>query len=162
MVRRCKVFMVLVLAVVLFSAPGFARAGKGRGGPRGMRAEFSEFLKRLNLSDKQVEKLRDMQDELRRKNRPIFDKLDSAMKRLEEVTLKESGPERDKKIKELIAQISRLRARMARNRLNYWVKFVELLSPDQRKVLYSWLEEVRGRFRRRSLKPGLFLPSGGR
>ncbi len=115
-----------------------------------------KLIERLNLTDEQVKELRRLQRELRKKNVPLLRKLRTDIVELEDSVL---GTRKTKRsTDELVEEITKLRSEIARNRLEFWLKFVDVLSEEQKKVLHQWLRKIGKRMRKRPINPAIFLP----
>ena len=142
MEKKTTLLLFGIVVFIFFSAHAFAY-GHGKNRHKGnFFGHAREVMDALQLTYAQKENLHSICEismERVAANRKQFEELQSE---LSEKVLAGSGSS-ELEYSEDINQIVDLRAQMVKNRLERWIKFVEILDSDQKKILSGRLKELR-------------------
>jgi len=157
MKKKRTFFLFLTVVFIFLSVLAFAQSSEEK---KMVKKRFHvlarEVMDELKLTEKQQADLHALREELKDEAISTWKKVDELQIKLRESVLKgaESSGEAHN---EIINKIAELKARMVKNRLEYWIKFVEILDSSQRETLADRLKELREkRPKRRSHLRGYF------
>ena len=142
MKERTRLFMFVSVIFIFFSAQAFAYEQCGKRVHKGkFKGYAKEVMAALQLTDAQKDKLHTLCKMSCKSNTGNWEKFKQLQSSLSEKVL--AGQESSKTgYDELINQIADLRSQMIKNRLKHWIKFVEILDSDQKKILAGRLKEL--------------------
>lgn len=146
MKKRRTFFLFVTVVFIFFSAQAFAFGPQEKGRPRGkFRSHAREVMKALQLTDVQKDNLHVLCEKSRETVGANWKKLEELQARLSESVLASTGASGEgyEETVNQIAQIAELRAQMVKNRLENWIKFVEILDSEQKEILAGRLKELR-------------------
>ena len=143
MKKRATLFLFGIVVFIFFSAQAFAHGPHGKEMYKGkFQGHAKEVMGALQLTDAQKNDLHALCKGSRETVAANWEKFKKLQANLSERVL--TGQESSEtEYKEIINQISELRAQMVRNRLGHWIKFTEILDSDQKKILAGRLKELR-------------------
>ncbi len=145
MKKKRTFFLFLTVVFIFLSVLAFAQSSEEK---KMVKKRFHvlarEVMDELKLTEKQQADLHALREELKDEAISTWKKVDELQIKLRESVLKgaESSGEAHN---EIINKIAALKARMVKNRLEYWIKFVEILDSSQRETLADRLKELRER-----------------
>jgi len=143
MKKRRTFFLFVTVVFIFFSAQAFAFGPQEKERPRGkFRSHAREVMKALQLTDVQKDDLHASCEKSRETVNTNWKKLEELQAKLSESVLARTGSSGDG-CKKIINQIAELRAQMVKNRLENWIKFVEILDSEQKEILAGRLKELR-------------------
>ena len=145
MKKKRTFFLFLIVAFIFLSGQAVANEEHRMREHRGKFHTYArEVMDELKLSEKQKADLHALREELKDEVISTWKKVDELQIKLRESVLRgdESPGETHK---EIINKIADLKARMVKNRLEHWIKFVEILDSSQRETLADRLKELRER-----------------
>jgi len=143
MKKKRTFFLFLTVVFIFLSVLAFAQSSEEK---KMVKKRFHvlarEVMDELKLTEKQQADLHALREELKDEAISTWKKVDELQIKLRESVLKgaESSGEAHN---EIINKIAELKARMVKNRLEYWIKFVEILDSSQRETLADRLKELR-------------------
>ena len=145
MKNRTRLFLFVTVVFIFFSARAFAR------GPYEQDRRMEKFhnharevMEALQLTDAQKQKLHALCEGAREKGDINWNKFEELQTGLSEKVLAATGSSKAE-CNKIINQIAELRAQMVKNRLEHWIKFVEILDSEQKDILAGRLKELRKR-----------------
>lgn len=143
MEKRTTLFLFGIIIFIFFSAQAFAYGPHEKEGRRGnFHGHARKVMGALHLTDAQKDNLHGLCEESRERVAANWEKFEKLQANLSERVL--GGTESSETgYNEIINQISELRAQMVRNRLEHWIKFVEILDSEQKEILADRLKELR-------------------
>lgn len=143
MKRRSPSVILLTMVFLLLSIPVLAQdPGERKMVKKRFHTLAREVMDELKLTEKQGADLHALREQLKDEAISTWRKVDELQIKLRESVLKgdESSGEAHK---EIINKIAELKARIVKNRLEYWIKFVQILDSSQREILAERLKELR-------------------
>lgn len=144
MKKRHTLFLFGIVVFIFFSAQAFACGPHEKERPRGkFRNHAQEVMKALQLTDVQKNDLHASCEKSRETVGANWKNLEELQARLSESVLAGSESSEVEYDEEIINQIAELRAQMVKNRLENWIKFVEILDSEQKEILAGRLKELR-------------------
>ena len=141
MKERTILFIFGIVVFIFFSAQAFAcgpHEKKGRG--EKFHSHDREVMGALQLTDAQKDTLHALCEEA--KGAANWKKIEELQASLSERVLADQESS-EAGCEEIINQIVELRSQMVKNRLEHWIKFVEILDSDQTKILADRLKELK-------------------
>ena len=155
MKKRTTLFLFVTAVFIFFSTQAFAYDSRGKEMRKG---KFSgKVMKALQLTDAQKDKIHALYEGSLKKvagNWKEFEKLQSD---LNQKVLASPGASK-KECNKMINQITKLKAQILKNRLERWVKFVEILDSDQKEILSGRLKESKERRQKRRSNMKRYFP----
>ncbi len=143
MKKRRTFFLFVTVVFIFFSAQAFAFGPHEKERPRGkFHNHAREVMDELKLTEKQKADLHALREELKDEAISTWKKVDELQIKLRESVLK-GNKSSGEAYNEIINKITELKARMVKNRLENWIKFVEILDSSQRETLAERLKELR-------------------
>ena len=143
MKKRLTFFLFVIVVFIFFSTQTFAFGPHEKERPVGkFRSHAREVIKALQLTDDQKDDLHASCEKSRETVDTNWKKLEELQVKLSESVLARTGSSGDG-CEDIINQIAELRARMVKNRLENWIKFVEILDSGQKEILAGRLKELR-------------------
>jgi len=143
MKKRCTFFLFVTVVFIFFSTQAFAFGPHEKERPGGkFRTHAREVMKTLQLTDDQKDDLHASCEKSRETVNTNWKKFEKLQAELSESVLAGTGSSGDG-CEEIINQIAELRAQMVKNRLENWIKFVEILDSEQKEILAGRLKELR-------------------
>ena len=145
MKRRGAFFLFITVVFIFFSAQAFARGPYEKDRHMGKFYEHArEVMEALQLTDAQKGELHALCKGSRDKVTANWNKFEELQAGLSEKVLAATGSSKAE-CNKIINQIAELRAQMVKNRLEHWIKFVEILDAEQKDILSGRLKELRKR-----------------
>lgn len=143
MKERTTLFMFVIVIFIFFSTQVFARGPHGKERPMGkFHGHAKEVMEALQLTDDQKNDLHKLCKVSGEKIADNWKKIEELQASLSEKVLLTTGTSKSGHDK-IINQIADLRSQMIKNRLKHWIKFVEILDSDQKKILAGRLKELK-------------------
>jgi len=135
MKKRHTFFLFVTVVFIFFSAQAFAFGTHEEERPRGKFRNYArEVMEALQLTADQKDDLHASCEKSRETVDTNWKKLEELQARLSESVLAGTGASREG-YEETVNQIAELRAQMVKNRLEHWIKFVEILDSEQKEIL---------------------------
>ena len=143
MKKRTTLFLFGIVVFIFFSAQAFTNGPyeKERHKEK-FHSHAREVMKGLQLADAQKDALRALRKGSQETVAANWKKFKELQAILTERVLADSESSKTGYGK-IINQIAELRAQMVKNRLEDWIKFVEILNSDQKEILADRLKELR-------------------
>ncbi|MCD6274250.1 MAG: Spy/CpxP family protein refolding chaperone [Deltaproteobacteria bacterium] len=143
MKKRTTLFLFGIVVFIFFSAQAFAYGPCEKERHKGkFQGHAREVMEALQLTDAQKDDLHALCKVSRETVSANWEKFKELQASLTESVLADSESS-ETGYGEIINQIAELRAQMVKNRLEHWIKFVEILDSEQKEILSGRLKELR-------------------
>ena len=143
MKKRATLFLFGIVVFIFFSAQAFAHRPYEKERHKGkFQGHAREVMEALQLTDAQKNDLHALCKSSGKRVAANWEKFKELQASLSERVLAGTRPS-EANYNKIINQIAELRAKMVKNRLKNWIKFVEILEPEQKKILAGRLKELR-------------------
>jgi len=145
MKERTTLFLFGIVVFIFFSAQAFAYGSCEKERHRGkFQGHAREVMQAIQLTDAQKDDLHTLCKVSKEAVAANWKKLEELQASLTERDLADSESS-ETGYGEIINQIAEVRAQMVKNRLEHWIKFVEILDAEQKDILSGRLKELRKR-----------------
>ncbi|MCD6223925.1 MAG: Spy/CpxP family protein refolding chaperone [Deltaproteobacteria bacterium] len=143
MKERTTLFLFGIVVFIFFSAQVFAYGPCEKNRHKGkFQGHAREVMEALQLTDAQKDDLHALCKVSRETVAANWKKIEELQASLTERVLGDSESS-ETGYEKMINQVAELRAQMVKNRLEHWIKFVEILDSDQKEILAGRLKELR-------------------